>query len=130
MSCASRKFVRAATAVAALTNFLEAQDIQNPFSLDTSWLAVGHVDEFVSFVADASSPKGFKMVWTDIDMAYEILDGMSGSTSIPRDAGGSAHSVQNLVRHVDVGPHHFEAFGAGRIGYEAHKFVDVPYSEP
>jgi protein-arginine deiminase len=83
---------------AALQSFLEAQEIQAPFNINTSWLAVGHVDEFVSFIPDASSAKGFKMVWSDIDMAYEILDGMSGSTSIPRYGSGHGYSTVAALR--------------------------------
>ena len=83
---------------AALQNFLNDQEIQAPFNINTSWLAVGHVDEFMSFVPDASSPKGFKMIWTDIDMAYDILDGMSGSTSIPRYGSGHGYSTVSALR--------------------------------
>jgi protein-arginine deiminase len=41
--------------------FLKAQKIQDPFTVDAAWLAVGHVDEFVSFVPH-DCPRGFKVL--------------------------------------------------------------------
>lgn len=41
-------------------NFFASQEIQAPIILDTSWLAIGHVDEFVQFVP-ADTPRGWKM---------------------------------------------------------------------
>jgi protein-arginine deiminase len=82
---------------AALTNFLAAQEVQAPFELDTSWLCVGHVDEFMSFVPDATSPKGFRMVWTDIPGAWELIDAMDPGIMMPRmrDHGhGTVESFQ------------------------------------
>ncbi len=46
----------------ALRTFLNAQRVQGPvLELDTSWLNVGHVDEFVSFIP-VDSPRGWKML--------------------------------------------------------------------
>ena len=52
--------------------FLDAQIVQEPIKLNTNWLAVGHVDEFISFVA-APGDKGFKMLLASPRRAYEIL---------------------------------------------------------
>lgn len=83
----------------ALTDFMAEQSIQAPFEIDTSWLAVGHVDEFMSFVPDATSPKGFKLVYTDIDLAYEILEDMDGSTTLPRFRSG--HGIDDVEEFRD-----------------------------
>ena len=47
---------------AQLRAFLNAQRVQGPvFTVDTSWLHVGHVDEFASFIP-ASTPRGWKLL--------------------------------------------------------------------
>lgn len=46
----------------ALRAFLNAQRVQGPvLELDTSWLHVGHVDEFASFIP-VNSPRGWKLL--------------------------------------------------------------------
>ncbi|XP_069935324.1 protein-arginine deiminase type-1 isoform X1 [Oryctolagus cuniculus] len=45
----------------ALRGFLQAQRVQPPVELYSSWLSVGHVDEFLSFVP-TSDPKGFRLL--------------------------------------------------------------------
>src|SRR5690606_24871888 len=66
---------------------LEAQRIQDPIEVDTGWLCVGHVDEFSSFVADPSSPKGFKLLLADTTSGYEILNAMDPTTSLSSKYG-------------------------------------------
>ena len=63
---------------------LQAQAVQAPIQLDTTWLCVGHVDEIVTFVPDASSARGFKLVIADVPAVYALLDGLPQSTSLPR----------------------------------------------
>lgn len=58
--------------------FLHAQVVQGPFEVDTSWLAVGHVDEVISFVP-APGRKGFKLLLASPRRAYQILDGLAAS---------------------------------------------------
>jgi hypothetical protein len=53
-------------------NFLIAQHIQPVLPVDTSWLDVGHVDEFISFVPD-NSPKGFKMLFASVKAMNVLL---------------------------------------------------------
>jgi hypothetical protein len=53
--------------------FLFAQSVQPVLPVDTSWLDVGHVDEFISFVAD-DSPKGFKMISASIGAMTVLLE--------------------------------------------------------
>ena len=69
---------------AQLGAFLASQKIQAPFELPTSWLCVGHVDEFSSFVPDPSSPKGFKLVIADVPAAWAALNALPPTTSIGR----------------------------------------------
>jgi len=66
-----------------LASFLASQQVQAPFEIPTSWLCVGHVDEFSSFVPDPSSPKGFKLVMADVPSAWALLESLPASRSIP-----------------------------------------------
>lgn len=54
--------------------FYEAQQIQAPYlTVDTSWLIVGHVDEFFSYVP-ASTPRGWKLLVGSARLAREMLE--------------------------------------------------------
>jgi protein-arginine deiminase len=66
-----------------LANFLAQQEVQDPFALDTTWLCVGHVDEFSSFVPDSSSAKGFKFLIADIPAGLAILNSLPSSYQLP-----------------------------------------------
>jgi protein-arginine deiminase len=57
---------------AAFKRLMEAQKVQAPIYVDTSWLAVGHIDETISFVK-ASSPRGWVMLANDATLARNIL---------------------------------------------------------
>jgi protein-arginine deiminase len=52
-------------------DFLMAQKVQPPIQIDTTWLAVGHVDEIMTFVP--GGPKGFKLLLAAPRLAYKIL---------------------------------------------------------
>ncbi|GAF89986.1 unnamed protein product, partial [marine sediment metagenome] len=52
---------------------MEAQKIQQPLYIDTSWLLVGHVDETLSFIK-ASSPRGWVMLVNDPALAKKMLE--------------------------------------------------------
>jgi len=58
--------------------FLNAQAVQKPFAIDTSWLAVGHVDEFVSFVP-AASGRSFRLVIADTPSCVKMLRALKTS---------------------------------------------------
>lgn len=59
-----------------LQGFLDAQGVQGPpVHLDTSWLHVGHIDEFLSFVP-APSPRGWRMLLASPRLARELLEGI------------------------------------------------------
>jgi len=69
---------------------LEDQLVQGPFELDTTWLCVGHVDEFTSFVPDPSAPRGFRFLVADAREAYALIDALDPALPLPlygRDLG-------------------------------------------
>lgn len=88
-----------------LRDFLDAQQVQAPFALDTSWLIVGHVDEFTSWVPDDSSPVGFKLVYADTDAAWAILDGLDPDTPLVRWDGSErwyeGHDIATIGELLD-----------------------------
>jgi protein-arginine deiminase len=52
--------------------FLNEQKVQSPIHVDTAWLAVGHVDEIMTFVP-APGPKGFKLLLASPKLAFDLL---------------------------------------------------------
>ncbi len=56
-----------------VASFLHAQGVQAPILIDTGWLAVGHVDEIMTFVP-APTGKGFKLLLASPRLAYKILE--------------------------------------------------------
>lgn len=84
-----------------LTEFLDRQKVQAPILVDTCWLCVGHVDEFLSFVPDAAAPRGFRFLISDVPAAYAILDAMDPDTALPRYADSHGYAtVGELVGDV------------------------------
>ncbi|KAM0268534.1 hypothetical protein ACHAQH_009964 [Verticillium albo-atrum] len=67
-------------------DLLEAQELQAPLALDTAWLSVGHVDEFLQFLP-AETPRGWVMMVDDPLYALEIL----------RNAAASNHGDERAV---------------------------------
>lgn len=67
-----------------LQAFLASQSVQEPFEVDSTWLCVGHVDEWISFIPDASAPKGFRMLYADVDAGYALLEQLGAGTSLGR----------------------------------------------
>lgn len=60
----------------AFVTMVESQKVQEPLYVDTSWLIVGHVDEFFSFIP-ASTPRGWALLVADPVGAKVILDGLT-----------------------------------------------------
>lgn len=54
-----------------LAPFLRAQQVQSPIELDTTWLGVGHVDEFLTFLPAPDG--GFRLVMASPALAVDIL---------------------------------------------------------
>ncbi|GLF96641.1 protein-arginine deiminase domain-containing protein [Streptomyces yaizuensis] len=55
-----------------MTDFLSAQGMQSPLLLDTNWLAVGHVDEFVQFLP-AKTARGWRIAVSDPKAGLDVL---------------------------------------------------------
>ncbi|KAL8198209.1 UNVERIFIED_CONTAM: hypothetical protein K2H54_001516 [Gekko kuhli] len=53
-------------------DFLYAQKVQSPVELDSDWLVVGHVDEFLTFVP-APDRKGFRLLLASPTACYKLL---------------------------------------------------------
>ncbi len=75
-----------------MRRFLQAQKVQPVLPLDTSWLSVGHVDEFMSFVR-ANTAAGFKVPFASAFAMNEFLDAV---IDVNRDAtmhAGCYHAI-------------------------------------
>jgi protein-arginine deiminase len=57
---------------AAMRTLLKSQGLQDPLLLDTSWLEVGHVDEFVQFLP-ADTPRGWRIGVADPEAGLRLL---------------------------------------------------------
>jgi hypothetical protein len=77
-----------------MVRFLNQQLVQQPIEVDISWLCVGHVDEFATFIPDASSDKGFKLVYSDIDLGYDLIAGLDSDYALP--LYGSGHHYDTV----------------------------------
>jgi hypothetical protein len=78
---------------ADLAAVLGDQQLQAPVEMDTFWLCVGHVDEFQTFVPDASSPKGFKLLFADVPSALELLETLPRAMALTRYGEDHAHAT-------------------------------------
>lgn len=88
----------------AIEDFFDAQRVQAPFKVDTSWLIVGHVDEYTSTVPDPSSEKGFKFLMADTNLAWDILESMDRETHLTRYAlpgPYNGHEIETVGQFVD-----------------------------
>ncbi|KAL2808605.1 hypothetical protein BJX63DRAFT_424483 [Aspergillus granulosus] len=62
----------------ALLDFLYAQQVQSPLILETGWLLVGHVDEFVQFLP-FHNELGFTISIADTTSAIELLEDLEAN---------------------------------------------------
>ncbi|MBC2900323.1 protein-arginine deiminase domain-containing protein [Streptomyces sp. PSKA01] len=77
----------------AVRKLLKSQGMQDPLLLDTSWLGVGHVDEFVQFLP-ADTPRGWRIGLADPEAGLQLLrdaqrdgHGRTKMFSVPREQG-------------------------------------------
>lgn len=88
----------------ALTDFLHGQEIQKPLILETGWLAIGHVDEFVQFLPYNNS-LGFTISIADTRSVIKLLQDIrasgAGSTRAMSFQSDSA-SVQDPGMNLTV----------------------------
>ncbi|WP_328223036.1 protein-arginine deiminase domain-containing protein [Streptomyces sp. NBC_00104] len=75
-----------------MRTFLKSQGLQDPLFLDTSWLHVGHVDEFVQFLP-ADTPRGWKIAIADPEAGLKLL----------RDAKAAGHGSTKMFS-LKLGP--------------------------
>jgi protein-arginine deiminase len=77
---------------------LDAMQIQKPFLTDSTWLCVGHVDEFSSTVPDPTAPKGFRFIISDTHAGWAMIDSMDPSIELPRWAPGgfAGHNIDTV----------------------------------
>lgn len=86
-----------------IDEFLESQEIQDPVQLDTEWLCVGHVDEFSTFVPDPNSAKGFKLLYADVDAAFDLLESLPANMQLPRYGNGHGYpSVGSMLSDIGL----------------------------
>jgi len=75
-------------------SFLAAQRVQSPFTIDTGWLQVGHVDELISFCPMASAPDipKFRVLIASPALALDVLRSVqqAGNGSAPMFVVGTA----------------------------------------
>lgn len=69
-----------------LKAYLADAGMQTPIELDTSWLCVGHVDEFMTFLPDPSAPRGFRLFFADVDAGKSLMQAMPADLSLDRYA--------------------------------------------
>jgi protein-arginine deiminase len=79
-----------------LFEYLDDMTVQEPFTLDTSWLCVGHVDEYLAFIPDPDAPRGFRLLYTDTNAAWDILESMDPTTQLPRYSGRANHDIDTV----------------------------------
>ncbi|WKX73301.1 protein-arginine deiminase domain-containing protein [Streptomyces sp. XD-27] len=69
----------------AMRTLLASQGMQDPLLLDTSWLHVGHVDEFVQFLP-ADTPRGWRIAVADPEAGMRLL----------KDAKAAGHGATKM----------------------------------
>jgi hypothetical protein len=77
-------------------NALDAMQIQKPFLADSTWLCVGHIDEFTSTIPDPDAPKGFRFLIADTHAGWDVINKMDPETELPKWSGNSGHNINNV----------------------------------
>ncbi|MCR9269329.1 MAG: protein-arginine deiminase domain-containing protein [Hyphomonadaceae bacterium] len=82
------------------TSFFDAQAVQDPILLDTSWLIIAHVDEFLQFLP-ADTARGWTIAIKDVPTALALLHDAQanghGETSAFSIEGGPSMSINELL---------------------------------
>lgn len=63
---------------------LRAQVVQAPIEIDSNWLVVGHVDEFISFLPGAGGTHGWKVLIASPQVATTIVAAQPAATPLFR----------------------------------------------
>ncbi|KAJ3939638.1 uncharacterized protein N0V96_010421 [Colletotrichum fioriniae] len=76
--------------------FLEGQELQKPLFLESGWLLIGHVDEFVQFLPSNETGLGFTIVIADTTSALDLLRNTSAA------GHGGAPKVSSLSSYTET----------------------------
>jgi hypothetical protein len=87
----------------ATQDAVESFQVQKPFMPDSTWLCVGHIDEYTTTVPDPSAPKGFRFVISDTRSGWDVLETMDPSTELPQYSPGgySGHNIDDVGEMLD-----------------------------
>ncbi len=100
------------TMPAAQTTFLARQQVQGPLiELNTNWLLVGHIDEFMAFASVGPTP-AWQVVWSDPLWGMNLLNSVPAEEPLFYDSpttelmfgtatGGSANTLLDDTPGVD-----------------------------
>ena len=90
------------------------------FTPDTSWLSVGHIDEYLMFIPTSYAPGGYSMVKADPAYALELIESASDAdfNSLPSSDREFLKRVKNTLIAQRTNP------DAGRGSSEA-SFIDL-----
>ena len=81
---------------------LEGNVIQSPIRVDTGWLAVGHVDEFMSFIPDPAGTHGFRIAFASPQRAMEIVRRVHGVNPSARLLDGIRANDRSAFTHAMI----------------------------
>ncbi|KID94146.1 arginine deiminase type-3, partial [Metarhizium majus ARSEF 297] len=88
--------------------YLRAQETQDPIALDTTWLAVKHVDEILGFLP-AKTSRGWRLAILDPMMGYEALSKLDQDghgdvplTSKPMAQNSTVPTVREFLADVST----------------------------
>lgn len=94
----------------ALRDFLDGQRVQGPvLELDTSWLMVGHVDEFLSFIP-ADTPRGWRLAVASPRRGRALFTNYVAEDS----ARGSRRIFEGMSWYYTSGPREGQPYPAQR----------------
>jgi uncharacterized repeat protein (TIGR01451 family) len=93
-------------------NFLVSQEIQNPFTLPTQWLYVGHVDETITF-----SDNPGEVIIADPTLAYTLMNAIAAGdrgksvffakgAALPQSGAASVNATNDTDHRIDTGVDH------------------------
>lgn len=82
-----------------LRRFLYAQKVQSPIEVFSDWLHVGHIDEFMNFIPDETSEKGFKLLLASPRLCLERL------RALKQEGYGGAVMFQGMWRDERIQGH-------------------------
>ena len=79
-----------------LRRLLHAQKVQSPIEVYSDWLLVGHIDEFINFIPDTNSEKGFKLMLASPSVCRDKL------LALQNDGHGQVTMFEGQKRYNDL----------------------------